>query len=85
MAETPARTKGKAQVLSLIGSDKAAGAPVYSPDGRQIGTIERLIIDKISGKIAYAVTTSGSSFGMLVPTRLTLAEMPPETTADGPK
>ena len=28
---------------------------VYSLDGKKIGSIERLMIDKISGKLAYAV------------------------------
>jgi hypothetical protein len=39
---------------SLIGSDKVEGTAVYGADDTKIGSIERVMIDKMSGKISYA-------------------------------
>src|SRR5205823_14208470 len=39
----------------LIGSDKVEGTSVYGADRNRIGSIERVMIDKISGKVSYAV------------------------------
>ncbi len=47
------------ETVSLIGSDKVEGAAVYGKDGRKIGSVQRVMIDKISGKIAYAVVSFG--------------------------
>ena len=49
---------------SLIGSDKVEGTAVYGPDGRNIGSVQRVMIDKISGKVAYAVVSFGGFLGM---------------------
>ena len=40
---------------SLIGSDKVEGTAVYGADNQKIGSIERVMIDKVSGKVSYAV------------------------------
>ncbi|MDB5093632.1 MAG: photosystem reaction center subunit [Candidatus Eremiobacteraeota bacterium] len=48
----------------LIGSDRVEGTPVYDPGGKQIGTIKRLVIDKVSGKVAYAVMSFGGFLGI---------------------
>jgi hypothetical protein len=49
---------------SLIGSDKVEGTTVYGVDESNIGKIERVMIDKISGKVAYAVMSFGGFLGM---------------------
>ncbi|XIA66851.1 PRC-barrel domain-containing protein [Bradyrhizobium sp. TZ2] len=49
---------------NLIGSDKVEGTAVYSPDSQRIGSIERVMIDKMSGKVAYAVLGFGGFLGM---------------------
>jgi hypothetical protein len=49
---------------SLIGSDKVDGTAVYGPDQQKIGNIERVMIDKLSGKVAYAVISYGGFLGM---------------------
>lgn len=49
---------------SLIGSDKVEGTAVYGPDRQKIGTIERVMIDKMSGKVAYAVLGYGGFLGL---------------------
>ena len=43
---------------NLIASDRVEGTPVRSTDGSTIGTIERLMIDKLTGKVAHAVLRS---------------------------
>ena len=50
--------------MSLIGSDKVESTPVYGADDRKIGTVQRVMIDKISGKVAYAVISFGGFLGM---------------------
>jgi hypothetical protein len=49
---------------SLIASDRVEGTAVRRPNGDKIGTIERLMIDKLSGKVAYAVMSFGGFLGM---------------------
>src|SRR5947207_11801638 len=49
---------------NLIGSDKVEGTAVYGADNQRIGSIERVMIDKISGKIAYAVLGFGGFLGV---------------------
>jgi hypothetical protein len=49
---------------SLIGSDKVEGTAVYRSNGEKVGTIGRLMIDKISGKVAYAVMSFGGFMGI---------------------
>ena len=49
---------------SLIASDRVEGTVVRRPDGSKIGTVERVMIDKLSGKVAYAVLSFGGFLGM---------------------
>lgn len=49
---------------NLIGSDKVEGTTVYGADEEKIGTIERVMIDKVSGKVAYAVLGYGGFLGI---------------------
>ncbi|CZT35854.1 PRC-barrel domain-containing protein [Rhizobium sp. 9140] len=48
----------------LIASDKVEGTRVYGADGKRIGSIERLIIGKRSGQVAYAVLGFGGFLGI---------------------
>ena len=48
----------------LIASDRIEGTLVRRHNGEKIGKIERLMIDKASGKIAYAVMSFGGLFGL---------------------
>src|SRR5438309_9307747 len=52
------------QSHSLIASDRVEGTPVRRADGEKIGTIKRLMIDKLSGSVAYAVLSFGGFLGM---------------------
>jgi hypothetical protein len=48
----------------LIASDRVEGTAVRRPNGDMIGHIERLMIDKVSGQVSYAVMSSGGFLGM---------------------
>jgi len=48
---------------NLIASDRVEGTPVVDTRGVKIGTIQRLMIDKFSGNIAYGVLTFGGFLG----------------------
>src|SRR6266566_2847223 len=52
------------QSHSLIASDRVEGTPVRRTSGEKVGTIERLMIDKLSGSVAYAVLNFGGFLGM---------------------
>jgi hypothetical protein len=59
MADTMSR-----ETTSLIGSDKVEGTAVYGADRSKIGSVQRVMIDKLSGKVAYAVISFGGFLGM---------------------
>jgi len=49
---------------SLIPSDRVEGTAVRRSNGEKIGEIKRVMIDKASGKVAYAVMRFGGFLGM---------------------
>ena len=48
----------------LIASDKAQGTNVYNTTGDNLGSIHDLMIDKASGKVAYAIMSFGGFLGI---------------------
>ena len=52
------------ETINLIGSDKVEGTAVYGADRQKIGSIERVMIDKTSGKVSYAVLSFGGFLGI---------------------
>ena len=52
------------ETYDLIGSDKVEGTNVYGADGNKIGSIERVMIGKRSGKVDYAVLSFGGFLGL---------------------
>jgi hypothetical protein len=48
----------------LIASDKVESTPVRRPNGDKIGTIQRVMIDKRTGRVGYAVMTFGGFLGL---------------------
>ena len=48
----------------LISSDKVEGTSVYRSNGDKVGTIEHVMIDKHTGRIAYAAMSFGGFLGM---------------------
>ena len=49
---------------TLIGSDKVEGTAVYGRGQTKIGSIERVMIDKQTGKVSYAVLSFGGFLGI---------------------
>jgi len=62
----------------LIESDHVEGTEVYDASGKRIGTIKRLVIEKVSGHVVYAVTALGGFLG-LEPVR-EITTLPPMLT-----
>ena len=52
------------ETTDLIGSDKVEGTHVYGPDRNKIGSIERVMIGKRSGKVDFAVLSFGGFLGL---------------------
>jgi hypothetical protein len=44
---------------TLVPSDRVEHATVFGRDGARLGTIERLMLDKVTGTVAYAVIKTG--------------------------
>ena len=61
---TQGKTLDKRETFSLIGSDKVEGTAVYRSNGDRVGKIERVMIDKLTGKVAYAVMSFGGFMGI---------------------
>lgn len=48
----------------LIAADKVEGTKVFNAKGESLGTIENLLIDKATGKVAYAILSFGGFLGI---------------------
>lgn len=48
----------------MIASDKVEGTAVYNAQDERLGTIERFMVDKVSGQVEYAVMSFGGLFGI---------------------
>lgn len=48
----------------LIASNKVEGTAVYGRDGHRLGSIYNFMVDKLSGKVEYAVMRYGGMLGM---------------------
>src|ERR1700731_4156215 len=64
MATQSVLDTGSRETNSLIGSDKVEGTAVYRSNGEKVGHIERVMIDKLGGKVAYAVMSFGGFMGI---------------------
>jgi hypothetical protein len=51
----------------LISSEKVVGAAVYDRNGEKLGSVHSVMIDEISGKIAYAVMSFRRFVGIGAP------------------
>src|SRR5580692_5382162 len=59
MSEAASITTG-----TLIAADKVNGTKVYNPGGDTLGSIDDIMIDKVSGRAIYAVMSFGGFLGM---------------------
>jgi hypothetical protein len=48
----------------LIASNRVEGTAVFNRDGEQLGRIEYFMVDKVSGRVPYAVMSFGGLFGI---------------------
>ena len=49
---------------ALISSDRVEGTDVYNQAGDKLGTVDSVMIDKLSGQTRYAVMEFGGFLGM---------------------
>ena len=52
------------ETQNLIAADKVAGTAVYNADGQNIGAIRTVMLNKLNGRVAYAVMESGGFLGI---------------------
>lgn len=52
------------ETRDLIASDKVIGTDVYGVGDQHVGKIERLVLEKRSGRVAYAVMSFGGFLGI---------------------
>jgi len=75
MAATTAATTGSAASMggvphsgsddsNLIAADRVSGTTVYDPAGEKLGSVEDVMLDKIGGRVRYAVLSFGGFMGM---------------------
>ncbi|MDP9891665.1 sporulation protein YlmC with PRC-barrel domain [Variovorax boronicumulans] len=53
-----------ASTTNVISSDRVEGTTVYNPAGDKLGSIDDLMIDKLSGQVRYAVLEFGGFLGI---------------------
>jgi hypothetical protein len=64
MAMQQARSVETDETHSLISADKVEGTAVYNRQGEKLGSVDGIMIDKVSGKVAYAVMSFGGFMGI---------------------
>jgi sporulation protein YlmC with PRC-barrel domain len=64
MVDSVKQTSDVRETSRLISSEKVSGTSVENTRGESLGHIEEVMIDKYSGRVAYAVLNYGSFLGM---------------------
>jgi hypothetical protein len=54
----------RSEMGHLISSRRVEGTDVYNTKGEHLGSIEHVMIDKLSGQVAYAVMSFGGFLGL---------------------
>jgi sporulation protein YlmC with PRC-barrel domain len=52
------------ETSSVISADKVEGTAVYDRSGNRLGTVDDVMLDKVSGKALYAIMSFGGFLGM---------------------
>ena len=63
-AETISRELYVKDMSMLVACDRVEGSKVFGSDGKQIGHIERLMLEKSDGRIAFIILSFGGFFGI---------------------
>jgi hypothetical protein len=64
MATARQQEPAREETTTLISADKVEGTSVKNPRGESLGSIDTVMIDKFSGKVAYAVMSFGGFLGI---------------------
>src|SRR6202035_2842659 len=60
----PGGTVATDETLNLISADKVVGASVYNREGEKLGSVYTLMLNKLNGRVAYAVMSFGGFLGI---------------------
>jgi hypothetical protein len=52
------------ETRNLISADKVVGTAVYNRMGESLGSVYGLMLDKLNGRVAYAIMSFGGFLGM---------------------
>ncbi|MDN3564728.1 PRC-barrel domain-containing protein [Paeniroseomonas aquatica] len=61
---TPAAGVAIEETAQLIAAAKVGGTPVYNRHGDRLGTVDDVMLDKRTGRVAYAVMSFGGFLGI---------------------
>lgn len=60
----PTELTGPDEPHNLIDAERVAGTAVYNREGENIGSIRTVMLNKLNGRVAYAVLESGGFIGI---------------------
>lgn len=63
-ADTMSRDLYVKDMSMLVACDRVEGSKVFGSDSKQIGHIERLMLEKSDGRIAFVILSFGGFFGI---------------------
>lgn len=63
-AATPVQPVAVDETDRLIASDKVQGTAVFGRDGERLGSVYNFMVDKVTGRVAYAVMSFGGLLGL---------------------
>jgi len=52
------------ETLNLISADKVVGTAVYNRQGEHLGSVYSLMLNKLNGRVAYAIMSFGGFLGI---------------------
>ena len=52
------------ETVTLISADKVVGTSVYNRQGENLGTVYGLMLNKLNGRVAYAIISFGGFLGI---------------------
>jgi hypothetical protein len=64
MATSRQQEPAREETTTLISADKVEGTSVKNRKGESLGSIDTIMVDKFSGKVAYAVMSFGGFLGI---------------------
>jgi sporulation protein YlmC with PRC-barrel domain len=56
--------QAKSTASTIIAADQVEGTSVYNVAGDKLGTVDDIMIDKMSGKVCYAIMSFGGFLGI---------------------